>query len=248
MKHGAAEHSSVCCDKCCDMKLEWSGRAVSGVWDLALHLLWLGPDGFCQICVYRSSTTPSSTYSQWQLLIGIYYLPTIRKKKYYFHDDKLVLGCWAFSMSTNHHMWSNNHVRRRFFFTNVTERRVNRNENRYRKVRHELLQQDSRTEEEEQEDNRLCKLTGQSNWITSENHSMTWDYSAHSFCVATIIQFYDLLKLNRQGRRLAAHASRRQQGSMQKSTETLFFTQIRKLWQELGNGEHGLVGVLASCY
>lgn len=28
------------------------------------------------------------------------------------------------------------------------------------KVRHELLQQDSRTEEEEQEDNRLCKLTG----------------------------------------------------------------------------------------
>lgn len=55
----------------------------------------------------------------------------------------------------------------------------------------------------------FSKLTGQSHWITSENHSMTWDYSADSFCVATIIKFYDLLKLNRQGRRLAAHASRR---------------------------------------
>lgn len=61
--------------------------------------------------------------------------PHYQKKRDYFHDDELVLGCWAFSMSTNDHMWSNSHVRRRkfFFFTNVTERRVNRDENRHRK-------------------------------------------------------------------------------------------------------------------
>lgn len=215
IKHGAAEHSSVCRDKCCDMKLEWGGRAVSGVWDLALHLLRLGPDGFCQICVYRSSTTPSSTYSRRQLLRGVHYLPTIRKKEttsmmmnLYWAAERFL--CPQTITCDPTVMWEEES----FFFTNVTEMKTDTE-----KALHELLQQDSRTEEEEQEDNTLCKWTGQSKWITSENHFMTGDYSADSFCVATIIQFYDLLKLNGQGRRLAAHASRRYRGSMQKNLQ-----------------------------
>lgn len=60
------------------------------------------------------------------------FLPTIIKKDY-FHGDELVLGYWAFYISIYDQMWSYIHVKRWKFFTNVTERRVNRNENGYRK-------------------------------------------------------------------------------------------------------------------
>lgn len=56
------------------------------------------------------------------------------------------------------------------------------------RVHHEILKQHNITEEEEQEKNRLCKSTSQSNRMT-EKYFGTGDLPAGSFSVVTVIQF-----------------------------------------------------------